>query len=154
MRTSALPIAALRNDLLARTFDAVAVNAVANHPEVRPFIGHTEAGDLDLSELVRRPENIFLIGEHGGFALIWSAPRIHEVHTFIVKSGRGEWAREAAAEMLEFMTSYAERLWTRIHSAQVNVIRFAEEMGMRPTGMTIETFGEPHGVYEMVPRCR
>lgn len=154
MRTSALPIAIFRHDLLARTFDAAAVNAVANNPDVRPFIGDPDTGALDLAPLIARRENIFLLGEHGGFALTWSAPRIFEVHTFIGRAGRGAWARNAAAEMLEHMTNFAERLWTRIHPAQANVIAFAQEMGMRPVGMTIETFGEPYGVYEMVPRCR
>lgn len=134
--------------IVERSFDAEYVNAVVNAPEVRPFIG---PGDyLDLSEAVARPENWFLMGEHGGFALIWSAPGVHEVHTFILREGRGRWARQAASDGVAFAASQGDRmLWTKIPDDQPNVALYARAMGMQDTGVSIETFGKPYAVYKM-----
>lgn len=129
--------------------DADLINEVINHPAVRPFIGFADAGDLDITPLVR-PENLFPFGEHGGFALLWSAPRTREVHTFILPKGRGAWARQAAADGIDIARSDGTRtLWTKIPDDQPNVRAFAVGMGMQPTGEVIETDGKPYAVYAM-----
>lgn len=136
--------------LLGRTQDAGMVNAIVNHPEVRPFVGDPDLGNLDLTDVVRRPEHWFLMGEHGGFGLLWSAPGVHEVHTFITKLGRGVWANKARAEMLRFAQQHgAKVLWTRIPPKSPHIERFARQGGMQPTGEVIETFGVPHRVLMM-----
>lgn len=135
---------------LSRTQDADAVNAVVNHPDVRPYVGAPDAGYLDLGELAARPEHWFLIGEHGGFALLWTAPRTYEVHTFILKSGRGEWGNAARAEAIDFAKRHkAEILWTKIPPQAPHVERFARQGGMQPTGEVVETFGVPHRIFKM-----
>lgn len=120
--------------------DAGTVNYFANHPEIRPFIGGE--GELDLSIIVTAP-NVALFGEHGGFCLSWTAPGTWEVHTMIVKAGRGRWALEAAEKSLEYMKGIgAFHLWTRVHPDMRNVERFTRMMGFRPCG-TLETdFGQ------------
>ena len=135
---------------LNRTQDADAVNGVVNHPDVRPYVGMPEIGDLDLSELVGRPEHWFLMGEHGGFALLWTAPKTYEVHTFILKSGRGEWGNAARAEGIDFARRHnAKALWTNVPPQARHVERFARQGGMQPTGEVIETFGVPHRIFMM-----
>lgn len=135
-------------NLVALSRDAERINAIVNHPDVRPFIG--PGGALDLSAAVERPENWFLMGEHGGFGLIWSAPGVHEVHTFILKTGRGQWAREAAAAVISYAAVRGDyMLWTKIAPEQVNVIAFATGMGMWETGQIVETFDAPYLVYKM-----
>lgn len=140
--------------LLTDCRDATTINAVVNHPAVRPFVGAPDAGDLDLSALIR-PENIFPFGEHGGFALIWTAPHAREVHTFILPEGRGRWARDAAREGIGIA---AERgtalLWTKVPPDQPNVKIYAVGMGMRPTGEEIDTLGKPYAVYAMGVSCQ
>lgn len=140
--------------IVARTFDAGFVNAVVNSPDVRPFVG--PGGELDLSEAVAKPENWFLMGEHGGFLLAWSAPGVHEVHTFILKSGRGDWACDAALATIRFATENgATMLWTKIPADQPNVSAFAYKMGMRETGQFVETFNKPYAVSSMeLRRCQ
>ena len=124
------------------------VNEVVNHPDVRPFIG--PGGEIDLSEAVSRPENWFLMGEHGGFALIWSAPNVHEVHTFIKRSGRGVWARAAAQSMIDYAADHGDlMLWTKISEDQPHVKGFATAMGMKPCGFSVETFEKPYFIYSM-----
>jgi len=135
---------------LQRTDDAGWVNRVVNHPDVRPFVGAPEAGDLDLSALAERPEHWFLLGDHGGFALLWTAPRTYEVHTFIFRSGRGEWGNAARAEGIEFARGQgAKTLWTKVPPQARHVERFARQGGMQPTGEVIETFGVPHRIFKM-----
>ncbi len=128
---------------------------MVNHPAVRPFVGAPDAGELDLSPLVDRDEHLFPFGEHGGFALIWTAPRTREVHTFIKPEGRGAWAVQAASEMIEMAgVAGTERLWTQIAPEMRNVRTYAERAGMKPTGETLNTFGHPHDVFEMSATCQ
>lgn len=123
---------------------------MVNHPAVRPFVGAADAGALDVSPLVDRPENLFPFGEHGGFALIWTAPHTREVHTFILPEGRGKWARDAAQEMLGIAAEHGTRsLWTKINPEHPNVRIYAVRAGMKPTGEVIETFGSPYAVFSM-----
>lgn len=116
-----------------------------NHPAVRPFVGAPDGGDLDISPLLK-PENLFPFGEHGGFALLWTAPFTREVHTFILPGGRGKWAREAAAEGIAMAREHGTAvLWTKIPPASPHVQAYAAGMGMKPTGETLEG----HAIYAM-----
>ena len=137
--------------LLRRTYEVDMVNAVVNSPDVRPFVGlGAPQGYLDHSAPIKQPENWFLMGEHGGFGLIFSAPGVHEVHTFILKAGRGAWAMQAAQEMIEYARMGGDHmLWTRIHPSQANVAAFAVRNGMKPTGQVLGTFGQPYHVFKM-----
>lgn len=136
--------------MLERSFDAARINAVVNHPDVRPFVGALDLGDLDLSTVVAAPEHWFLMGDHGGFLLAWSAPGVREVHTFVLPEGRGRWANEARAAMLEYAAANGTRqLWTKIHPDHRHVARFARQGGMQSTDEMVETFGTPYRVYTM-----
>lgn len=110
-----------------------------------------ELGALDLSDQISNPLNLYPFGEHGGFALQWTAPFTREVHTFILPEGRGVWAREAALAGIELARQHGTSiLWTRIPDDQPNVAAFAKWMGMKPTGESIETFGKAYRVYMMM----
>jgi len=136
--------------MLDRSYDADRINLVVNDPAVRPFVGAVDAGDLDLTEAVERPEHWFLMGEHGGFGLIWTAPNVHEVHTFILPSGRGKWAVKAAEAMIDFARKNGDTmLWTKIPPKLKHVGSYARLMGMKTTDMVVETFGEPYEIYKM-----
>jgi hypothetical protein len=130
--------------------DVAFINAVVNDPSVRPFIGPAELGEIDLSEAIARPENLCLMGQHGGFVLAWSAPGVHEVHTFITEAGRGTWARKARYETIQYCRKRGvHMLWTKISLDTPHVAKFAAEAGMRPTGQVVETFDEPWLIYKM-----
>lgn len=136
--------------MLSLSRDAAAINAVINHPAVRPFIGAPEVGALDIAPILARPENLFPFGEYGGFALVWSAPATREVHTYILPEGRGKWARDAAREMIGIAAEHGtNKLWTKIHPDMANVRIYATRAGMKATGEVIETLGEPYAVYSM-----
>ena len=136
--------------MLARTFDADRVNDVVNHPAVLPFVGGVEGERLDLSPLVEQPEHWFLMDDHGGFMLAWSAPNVREVHAFVLPEGRGQWAADRRAEMLDYARANgAKMLWTKIPPDLPHVERFARQGGMRPTDDVLETFGKPYRVFAM-----
>lgn len=136
--------------MLERSHDAARINAVVNHPEVRPHVGAPEIGELDLTELVKRPEHWFLMGGHGGFMLSWSAPGVREVHTFVLPEGRGKWAENARAAMLDYARDNGtQMLWTKIAEGDRHVIRYARQGGMQFTGDVLETFGKPYRIYRM-----
>lgn len=136
--------------MLERSHDAARINAVVNHPEVRPHVGAPEIGELDLTELVERPEHWFLMGDHGGFMLSWSAPGVREVHTFVLPEGRGKWAENARAAMLDYARDNGtQMLWTKIAEGDRHVIRYARQGGMQFTGDVLETFGKPYRIYRM-----
>lgn len=136
--------------MLERSHDAVLVNLVVNDPDVRPFVGPLEYGEIDLKSVIDRPENWFLMGEHGGFGLIWSAPKVHEIHTFILPSGRGKWAVGAAESMIDFARKNGDTmLWTKIPPKLKHVGTYARLMGMKPVDMVVETFGQPYEIYKM-----
>ena len=85
---------------LRRTFDAAFLNGVINHPEVRPWVGKPGAGQADVTALVRDPENITLVNEHGGFIYVRKEPGVYEVHTQFLPGGS---ATEAARESVTYM---------------------------------------------------
>lgn len=121
---------------LQRCFDADPINALANDPAIRPFIGGDPSIPLDLTDSVKDRENVCLMGDHGGFLLIRTGKRVYEVHTMIRPEGRGQWSREAAnmARDVMFDVFDAERLWTLVPREADNVRKFTEDAGLHVCG--------------------
>ena len=131
--------------------DVRTVNMLVNHDDIRPFVGGGGEGLLDMRGAVLNERNVFLLGEHGGFA--FSADEDGdgvEVHTMIKKSGRGQWARDAARRAISYANSAGHsRIWTKINPKLANVAAFAVEMGMQKTSESDSLFGETFHIYEM-----
>lgn len=136
--------------MLERCFDKDLVNLAANHPHVRPFLGPASLGELDFEDAVAEDKNWFLMGEHGGFALAWSAPNVYEVHVFVLPEGRGKWAAKARQATIDFAKANgAKMLWARIAPQAKFVSYFARRGGMQPTGEMIHTLGAAYDIYSM-----
>lgn len=145
--------------MMRRTFDAGRINYLVNHPTIRPHIGGDGESNLDLSDAVADPANVFLDGEHGGFAFTWSAPGVFEVHTFILKDGRGAWARSFARDAREAMADIygAKHLWTRVHPDAAHVRKFTLDAGLVPAGQhTVDLGAGPvtFDLYDWRPMCQ
>jgi hypothetical protein len=136
--------------MLERCRDAGRINAVVNHASVRPFVGDGTRY-LDSADLLSDPDkNIFLMGEHGGFALIETEPKVHEIHTFILPEGRGSWARAAAQELIDFAAQNGDiRVWTKVPADQKNVELYTRRAGLRPTGELTTVFDKPYKVFSL-----
>lgn len=86
-----------------RTFSASEINAVVNHPDVRPFVGRPSEGDIDLASIVADKRNIVLMAEGGGLVLHWHEPGVYEVHTQFVPEVRGKKVLTATRDMQHYM---------------------------------------------------
>jgi len=100
--------------MLKRTLDAAHLNAVANDPDVRPWIGGE--GALDLTAVIADPRNVALETASGGWVFARHEPGTYEVHTLFLTAGRGRpclaaW-REAARWM--FTATDAREIVTRV----------------------------------------
>lgn len=88
--------------MIRRTMSPEAVNALANHPEIRPFIGGGE-GDLDLTPVVLNPANIILEADGGVWVLSLSEPGVLELHTLFLPEARGKSYFRQAREALRWI---------------------------------------------------
>lgn len=142
--------------MLERCYDVARINAVGNHPDVRPYVGHAELGELDFADAVADEKNWFLMGEHGGYILAWSAPDVYEVHVMILPDGRGKWAAKARQFTIDYaIKNKVDMLWARIALNASSVSLYARRGGMQPTGEMIYTLGSVYGLYKMeLPKCR
>ena len=135
--------------MIAQTVDADIVNGIANNPDVRPYIGGD--GHLDLTPALENPLNVALWGEHGGWFYAWSAPGVYEVHTLVLPSGRGAWARNAAKQSLTLMSERgAVMIWTRIRRDLRHVRAFAVMCGLRSAGHASFDLGDGSHDYELM----
>lgn len=84
-----------------RTMDATFLNSVANHPEVRPWLGGV--GPIDLSPLLADPTNVGMQYEYGGFVGHKLESGIYECHSMFLPEGRGEFAHAAMVAGLRYL---------------------------------------------------
>jgi len=138
-------------EVLERSYATLQINALANHPLIRPEIGGDPKLPLDLSEVIDCDRNVCLMGEHGGFVYIWTGPYTYEVHTIIDMEGRGQWALNAARESINHMADNhgARHIWTRVAATQRNVRSFTINAGLKPCGQDVFDFGNGPTVYNL-----
>lgn len=96
---------------LEREFSAKRINEVLNHPEVRPSIADGN-GPVDITEQVRDPKNVLLMGKFGGCFCYQLAPGIYEVHTQVLPEGRGPWA-------LAFVKAGSHFMFTKTDAVEI-----------------------------------
>lgn len=103
-------------DEIVRCFDPVEVNAIVNHPKVRPYLGGSDLEPLDLTNFVRDPANYAL--RYEGFLALFHAkmPGLYEVHTQALPASRGAVVAAGAPAMATWMftRTNAIELVTRI----------------------------------------
>ena len=86
---------------LKRTMDAAFLNSVANHADVRPWLGGN--GELDLTSLVSDPANVCLQNEFGGFVCQKLEVGVFECHSMFLKEGRGPAVIQAMQDCLRYL---------------------------------------------------
>lgn len=125
------------SEIVSRTYDADAINAVCNHPDVLPTLslGH---GEIDVSDLIESDRNIFFLGEHGGAMFHWCAPGVYAAHDFFMPQGRGRWALHASRFMLNTMfAQYRARLiWAETPTDNRACRMFNRWLGFKSEGVS------------------
>lgn len=116
---------------IGRERTARRVNAVINHPEVQPFVKGLAKLPLDLSPAVLNPNNVLLMGQHGGVFFHQHQPGIYEAHTQVVPEGRGAWtvAMVKAALHWMFTRSDAVEILTRCPKGNFAARALAKAIG-------------------------
>lgn len=117
---------------LERHTSAERINAVINHPAVRPWIAPGKE-TLDVTATVSNPDNVLLMGEHGGCMFYKIMPGIFEVHTQTLPTGRGQWTNaltETCAYWMFLKTDCYEIL-TRVPEGHVAAKTAALSRGMK-----------------------
>lgn len=114
-----------------REHGAAAINAVVNHPDVRPWVGNIEAGPIDLTDIVVNPDNVLLMSEGGGFICVQQQPGIYEVHSQFVPERRGENALRAARDGMRYMFTRTDcyELRTKVPAGNVAAAALTKKMG-------------------------
>lgn len=115
---------------VSREYSADRINAIVNHPEVRPWVGEPHQGYLDLTPIVANPANILLMGEGGGFMLIQQEPGIYEVHSQFLPEARGKVALQAAQDASRYMFTRTDcvEIRTKVPDGNVAAEAFARLM--------------------------
>lgn len=119
--------------LVERYTDAKFANHILNSCDVRFDIADTSEGFVDVGESVANPDNVLLCGEHGGFMYFKLLPGVYEVHSFVLRRGRGSWALAAAQDSLSwiFTRTDAYEVLTRIPDGHAAATGLATKCGLR-----------------------
>lgn len=121
--------------MIRRSFEGAYFHGLANHPDVRPFIGGGE-DELPLAHfeaLAGNPGNICIAAPHGGWILIQHLPTRYELHTMFTRAGRGRRYFEAAGEAMRyvFTATDAMQIITKCPDDNVGARWAAGRMGFR-----------------------
>lgn len=118
--------------MIEQQFSADRLNHVLNHPRVRPWVA-SGGEKLDVSSQVANPNNILLMGEHGGSLCVMLQQGIYEIHTQVLPDGRGEWVADFAREALRWMftRTHCYELLTRVPKGHLAARALCQMFGWR-----------------------
>lgn len=118
---------------IERATSADRINAILNHPAVRPDVADVADGTLDITDKVVGTENVCLVGEHGAFFVFKFFPGTWECHTAILPDGRGAWARQFATAGAHYMFTATDcvEILTRVPEGHVAAAALTRSMGFR-----------------------
>lgn len=139
--------------MLTRTTDAAFFTALANRPDVRPWLGWrtdpTEA--IDGAEMTT-PENICLRHGDGGFCCVFVEPGVYTVHSMFPTDQRGTGTFAAIREAADYLFGEAgvSELITAVpvHNKAAKGLALAahfEPIGVEPSAF-VDTDGLTHDV--------
>ncbi len=127
--------------MIQRAADATFINAVVNHPAVRPHVFARPGVELDMTAVVASPQHVVLTGEHGAMIFMqnMACPGAFEIHTSILPDGRGPWALAFAHECVDYLfcRTNATEVFTRVPEGNVGAMALARACGAKPEGEPI-----------------
>lgn len=114
---------------VARTLDATRLNEVANHPDVRPWLGGS--GVIDLKDIVGHPANVALVTANGGYVLQNQGGGQYEAHSLFLPDGRGSEAAAAAEEGFRYLFASTDciRVVTKVPAGNAAAAAHARRCG-------------------------
>ena len=118
---------------IERQTDAKRINAILNHPVVRPDVYEVPDGPLDIGNIAADLRHVILCGEFGGCVLMKILPGIYECHTQAVPQGRGKWIMDVLGLVLDWMFTKTDafEIVTRVPQHHHGARRLCESAGGR-----------------------
>lgn len=88
---------------IGRERHAARINKVVNDPSIFEWVRGSHKGPLDLAPVIANPNNILLMGQHGGILFVQLQPGLYEAHTQVMPEGRGKWTLAMTKAALHWM---------------------------------------------------
>jgi hypothetical protein len=127
-----------------RTRDAKFIDAVMNHPDVYPWITDDGCPDaMSIHDYVSNDKIYFISpNEYTVFALFPVNSVTWEIHTCILKPGRGKTAIESAQKMIEYMFTQTpcKKLISWVPEPYKHVLKYALMNGLKIEGCSKKSF--------------
>lgn len=127
---------------MIRSLDPKPFNVLANHPEIRPWLGGT--GPLDLTGIVSDPQNFALLTPQidGGYILIRRDLGLYEAHSMALSSARGRPMLELAKDGFRYMFTATDaiEITTQCPDGNTAALRWAEIVGFEHLGWRDQAF--------------
>ena len=147
-RTTTTPLSSAHEALamVERQFDAAWLNQLANDPDIFPWVHGAVVGPMDCAPIAADPRNLILAGEHGAIVMKPVAPGIYDVHTTVLKTGRGKWAvafSQACAHWA-FTKSDAVELGTRVPRGNIAALALTKLAGASLEGEVADAWIMDH----------
>lgn len=116
---------------IGREHHAKRINRVVNDPSVYPWVCGRHEGELDLTPVIADPNNVLLMGQHGGVLFIQLQHGLFEAHTQILPEGRGKWAVSFVTACVFWMMTRTEcfELMTRVPRGNLGARALARAVG-------------------------
>lgn len=135
---------------LERCFDAERLNALVNHPEIRPTCGGDGKSKLDLMDFIADRRNHLAVWDHGAFMFQYAEPGTYEVHMMILPEGRGKDAYRMAREGIAYISGEgAHTLTARIPLLHDAVRHYAAQAGFERVGLDVLNIGFGPEIYDL-----
>ena len=136
---------------MRRSLHAYALNEIAAHPEVRPWLGGSHS--IDLTDIVASPDNFAFLtdDDKGAYLYHKKAPGLYEVHTLSLPDGRGRQMLQARSASLRemFIKTDAVEIVTLVPDGNRGAEVWARHAGFREVFRRAKAFdlmGEMVGV--------
>lgn len=115
--------------MIARSFDASLVNALANHPSIHPWVSIGNE-PIDLTDTVKDDRNVVLMGEGGAFVLHNLGHGDYEAHSLFLPEARGPNSIETAKAGMDFMFENTDcrRIMARCPRGNLAVLAFVRAL--------------------------
>lgn len=121
-----------------RTLCPASINAAANHPEVRPWLGEVAMGPLDFAPLVSDPANVTMANDSGAFLGHKIGAGVYEIHSAFMPEGRGRLRAETARGLLFLFTATdCQRVVTKVPACNPRAAILSKQTGF------VEVFARP-----------
>jgi hypothetical protein len=89
-------------DLITRSYDALGLNKVLNHPSVLPWVSIPGINHLDLTPVIEDHRNHLLKGTDGFFLATYEEPGMYEIHTQFYPWAKAKQTIIEGAEALKY----------------------------------------------------